>query len=387
MRKGKDTEFTAVEADPKTFEDIDEQLVSMGIIYKTGSGLTKFSPAEGKIPKGSKLVSLCGVFQDSNTQSYHKIVQWKEKGRGNYSWEFKFDSDTEVALMNKNDQIVNNEKSRVQIGGSNAEPKGGNDKTSRPGQSPLPSRPGQSPLPRTDVSGNTGVPLGGETLGKNKVPTRVTGNGAGANDKSRRGLNLVGAGERKTGPKAPGQTGTNFADKNTKGQTQTGKPGNLDYQIPCQEDATSDSNNFVSVKTKTDNTSADINTDRSNIQNHKPGQLKNFLNLVGRIPNPNDEKNPRNPNAANQTGAPNANANAKPLLNVDAKKPDQSKRPTSTQPKAAKPKPDMRSRISNIRNANKFSQAEDSSLSPIANLISERTSKSPAKTPDRPSKS
>jgi hypothetical protein len=196
--------------------------------------------------------------------------------------------------------------------------------------------------------------LGGETLGKNKSPTRVTGNGAGANDKSRRGLNLVGAGDRKIGPKAHGQTGTNVAGKNTKGQTQTGKPGNLDYQIQFQEDATSDSNNFVSVKTKTDNISADINTDRSNIQNHKPSQLKKFLNLVGKIPNPNDEKKPRNPNAANQTGAPNANANAKPLLNVDAKKPDQSRRPTSTQPKATKPKPDMRSRISNIRNANKF---------------------------------
>lgn len=330
MRKGKDTEFTAVEADPKTFEDIDEQLVSIGIIYKTGSGLTKFSPAEGKIPKGSKLVSLCGVFQDSNTQSYHKIVQWKEKVQGNYSWEFKFDSDTEVALMNKDDQILNKEKSRMQIGSSNADPKGGNDKPGRPGQSPLPSRPGQSPLPRTDVSVNTGFPLGGETLGKNKSQTRVTGNGAGANDKSRRGLNLVGAGNRTTGPKATGETRTNVAGKNTKGKTQKGKPGNLDYQIPCPEDATSDSNNFVSVKTKTDNTSADINTDPSNIQNPKPGQLKNFLNLVGKSPNPNDQKNPRNPNAANQTGAPNANANSNPLTNLEAKKPDQGKRPTST---------------------------------------------------------
>jgi hypothetical protein len=289
--------------------------------------------------------------------------------------------------MNKYDQILNNEKSRVQIGGSNADPKGGNDKPGRPGQSPLPSRPGQSPLPRTDVSGNTGVPLGGDPLGKSKSRTRVTGNDVGANDNSRRGLNLVGARDRKTGPKAPGQTGTNVAGKNTKGQTQTGKPANLDYEIPCPGDATSGSNNFVSVKTKTDNTSADRNTDPSNIQNLKPGQFNNFLKLVGKSPNPNDKKNPKNPNAANQTGAPNANANANPLTNVDAKKPDQGKRPTSTQPKAGKPKPDMRSRISNIRNANKFPRAENSSLSPMANLISEPRSKIPAKTPDRPSKS
>jgi hypothetical protein len=120
MRKDKDTEFAAVEADPKTFEDIDEQLVSMGIIYKTGSGLTKFSPVEGKIPKGSKFVSLCEVFQDSNTQNYHKIVEWKENAGGKYRWEFKFDSETEVALMNKPGQSTNNEKSRGQIGGINA---------------------------------------------------------------------------------------------------------------------------------------------------------------------------------------------------------------------------------------------------------------------------
>lgn len=133
MRKGKDTEFAAVEADPKTFEDIDEQLVSMGIIYKTGSGLTKFSPAEGKIPKGSKFVSLCGVFQDSNTQSYHKIVEWKEKAGGKYMWEFKFDSETEVALMKNPDQSANNEKSQGQMDGVNANLKAGNDNSSRPG--------------------------------------------------------------------------------------------------------------------------------------------------------------------------------------------------------------------------------------------------------------
>jgi hypothetical protein len=196
---------------------------------------------------------------------------------------------------------------------------------------------------------------------------------------------LVGAGDRKTGPKAPGQTSINVAGKNAKEQTQTGKPGNLDIEIPCPEDATSFSNNFISVKTKTENGSTDRNTDPYNIQNTKPGQLKSFVNLIGENPNTNDQKNAKNPNAANQTGAPNANSN--PITNVDAKKPDQGKRPTSTQPKAAKPKPDMISRLSNIRNATKLNPNKDSSLSPIANLVSEMSCKSPAKTPDSPSKS